>query len=350
MGYTPHYYTRKKVTGWEDSSQITLSTQLILEAATELGVAWKVFPGTKIFELSYEGEKKYFRYQISTETTDIGFYACEDKSVTNNLLAAAGINVANGYNILTEDPPEYWEAVFQALSKPLVVKPTHGNQGDAISLGITTLEQFQEAVKKAFALTNQKDAGVLVEETCKGQEYRILLTREKVLGIAYRRPANVVGDGSSTIQQLIDVKNQDPRRDPNSTISPFKKIKVDEDMTANLREQGLTAESVPAANQRIFLRKVSNISKGGQSIDFTDQAHPSVKEIALKAVQAIPGLDFAGLDFMTPDITKDQAETGYTIIEVNSSPGFCIQELPDEGEPRNAQYEFVKLAFPSLRK
>lgn len=349
MASTTLFYSRNKVTGWEESEQVTLSTELILNAATELGVAWKLFPGTKIIELSYEGQKKYFRYQISTETTDVGFYACNDKSVTSALLRAAGVNVAKGYNILTEDPPEYWEAVFNALQKPLVVKPTHGNQGDAITLGVTELEQFKAAVKKAFSLTNQKDAGVIVEETCLGQEYRILLTREKVLGIAYRRPANVVGDGSSTIQQLIDIKNKDPRRAP-GTSSPFKQIYIDEDITATLKEQNMDANSVPAAGQRVWMRKVSNISKGGESIDFTEMAHQSVKDIALQALQAIPGLDFAGLDFMTPDITKDQAETGYTIIEVNSSPGFCIQELPDEGKPRNAQYEFLKLAFPSLRK
>lgn len=349
MSVTQMFYARKKVSGWEDSEPVSLSTKLILAAATELGVSWKFLPGTKIIELSHQGHVKHFRYQISTETTDIGFYACEDKSVTSNLLANAGLTVANGYNITTEDSQEYREAVFNALPKPVVVKPTHGNQGNAITLGVTTLEQFSTAVAKAFALTNQQDAGAIVEETCVGQEYRILVTREKVLGIVCRRPANVVGDGTSTIQQLLDIKNKDPRRDVENH-GPFKHIDVDEDMTAMLTEQGLTTETVPTKDQRIFLRKVSNISKGGDSLDVTDKAHQSVKDIALRTILAVPGLDFAGLDFMTTDITQDQAVTGYTIIEVNSSPGFSIQEFPDEGTPIKAQYEFLKLAFPSLRK
>jgi len=343
------HYSRKKVSGWEDSDQVSLSTNLILQAATDLGISWTILPGTKIIELCHEGKIKHFRYQISTQTTDIGFYACEDKSITSNLLTNAGISVANGYSLLVEDSKEYREAVFNALPKPLVVKPTHGNQGNAITLGVNTLEQFHAAVEKAFNLTNQQDAGVMVEETCLGQEYRILATREKVLGIVCRRPANVVGDGQSTIQQLLDVKNLDPRRDPKNH-GPFKHVDADEDMKAMLAEQGLTLESVPAKDARIFLRKVSNISKGGDSLDVTDQAHPSVKEIALRTINAIPGLDFAGLDFMTTDITADQATNGYTIIEVNSSPGFSIQEFPDEGKPINAQYEFLKLAFPSVRK
>lgn len=349
MSVTEMFYARKKVSGWEDAEPVSLSTKLILAAATELGVSWKFLPGTKIIELSHEGHVKHFRYQISTETTDIGFYACEDKSVTSNLLANAGLKVANGFNLIKEDPQEYRDAVFNALPKPLVVKPTHGNQGNAITLGVTTLDQYHTAVEKAFALTNQQDAGVIVEETCQGQEYRILVTREKVLGIVCRRPANVVGDGASTIQQLLDLKNQDPRRDEKNH-GPFKHVSADEDMQAMLAEQGLSLSSVPQKDQRIFLRKVSNISKGGDSLDVTDIAHPSVMEIALRTILAVPGLDFAGLDFMTTDITKDQAEVGYTIIEVNSSPGFSIQEFPDEGKPINAQYEFLRLAFPSLRK
>ena len=341
-------YSRKKISGWVNEPEITFSTRLNLEAADAWGIHWRTLPGTKIIEMQYAGETKYFRYQISSATTDIGFYGCLDKSVTNSLLAAQGIRIPNGYNLLRADSESYWREVFDALKKPLVVKPTHGNQGNAISMGIIDWESYHAAVEKAFAFLNDKDAGVVVEETVKGKEYRVLATRQKVIGVVNRLPANVVGDGISTLQQLIDQKNTDPRRfdDPNAALV---KIKIDEHVKKHLSDQQLTLDFIPQKEQRIFLRQNSNISTGGDSIDVTDQIHPEVAEIAIKAVNAIPGLDFVGVDFMTEDITQPQYPDKYCIIEVNSSPGFSIHEFPYEGKRRHAEREFLYIMFPQLR-
>lgn len=341
-------YTRYSPTGLIVDSQIPLSTRLILQAAEECGVQWTTLPGTRIIELEYNGVKKQFRYQISTETTDIGFYSCLDKSVTNQLLGSAGVSVPKGFNLTRDDSKMYWMEVFNALQKPLVVKPTHGNQGNCITMNIHTEEEYILAVEQAFDFLNDPEAGVIVEQTCKGNEYRILATREKVLGILYRMPANVAGDGVSTIEQLIAKKNEDPRRGREKTFALFI-IDTDRDVRRTLEAQGLTLESVPQKDERIFVRQVSNIAKGGDSIDVTDEAHPSVSEIALKAINAIPGMHFAGIDFMTEDITAPQTADTHTVIEVNSSPGFCIQVYPYSGKSRRAQYEFLKLAFPDLQ-
>jgi cyanophycin synthetase len=343
------FYSRKKVSGVTDEGDITPSSMLILQAADKLGVQWRVLPGTKIIELNYQGKIKYFRYQISTETTDVGFYSCLDKSVTSSLLEEKGIHVPRGFNLIKSDPRSYWDEVFSALQAPLVVKPTHGNQGQCITMGISDKETFYAAVEKAFAFLNDKDAGVIVEETCAGKEYRIVATRQKALAVMNRMPANVVGDGQSTLQQLIDQKNSDPRRSDNPN-DYLVKIKVDEHVSQYLIDQQLTLDFVPAAGQRVFLRRNSNISTGGDSIDMTDLAHPSVLEIAVKAVNALPGLDFAGVDFISTDITQSQTPETYAIIEVNSSPGFSIHEFPFEGKPRNCAEEFLFIAFPELRK
>lgn len=340
-------YQRFTPTGLVTEKPIPLSTRLILKAATECGVEWQVLPGTRIIQLEYNGVIKHFRYQISTETTDIGFYACLDKSVTNQLLRSADVVVPKGFSLNREDSQDYWLEVFDALQKPLVVKPTHGNQGNCITMNINTKEEYLQAVQQAFDFLNDPEAGVIVEQTCKGKEYRILATREKVIGILYRMPANVVGDGVSTITQLLEQKNADPRRGRDLTFALFK-IDIDRDLRRTLELQGLTLESVPAKDERIFVRQVSNIAKGGDSIDVTDEAHQSVKDIALKAINAIPGMHFAGIDFMTEDISVPQTPGSHAVIEVNSSPGFCIQVFPYMGKSRRAQYEFLKLAFPQL--
>ena len=342
------FYSRKKVTGYDNGAEISPSTRLILNTAEELGVTWKTLHGTKIIELSYNGQTKYFRNQISAATTDVGFYACLDKAVTSNLLEAQGIRVPRGFNLLRTDEQTYWREVFNALTKPLVVKPTYGNQGNAITMGINDWETYVTAVHNAFAYINEKEAGVIVEETAQGEEYRVLATREKVIGVVNRRPANVVGDGRSTLQELINEKNSDPRRfeDPNA---PLVTIKIDDHVKGYLQEQHLNLEVIPTEGQRVFLRRNSNISTGGDSIDVTDMIHPSVAEIAVKAVNAIPCLDFVGVDFMTTDITADQYPDRYCIIEVNSSPGFSIHEFPYLGTPRRAQREFLFILFPDLK-
>lgn len=344
----PTHYQQWSPQGLAPGEIITLSTTLILKAAAELGVEFEVIPGTKIIRLTHQGQAKYFRYQLSTETTDVGFAICDDKSMTNNLLRDHGLRIPPGFNLTRGNDRSYWKTAFESLEKPLIVKPTHGNQGNGITVGISTWEEFEPAVEKAFAFLNHKDAGVMAEQMVTGNEYRVLLTREKVLGVLYRRPASVVGNGQSSIQELIDAKNSDPRRGSDDTFALFK-IVVDQEIQQCLNEQSLALNSVPTLGQQVYLRKISNIARGGDSIDVTDKVHPSLIEIALKAINAIPGIDFVGLDIMTHDIEAPQTENSYHIIEINTSPGFCIQEFPFEGQPRRAQYEFLYLAFPNLR-
>lgn len=346
--HTDLYYSKKTPRGLENGDPVTLSTRLILAAADELGVKWQILPGTKIIQLEFQGSIKHFRFQISTETTDVGFYGCLDKSITNALLSNHGILVPNGFHLAQNDPESYWLEAFAALAKPVVVKPTTGNQGQNISLGITDQNSYVDAVKKAFLFSNDKEAGVIVEEQFEGKEYRILTTREKVLAVIYRMPANVVGDGVHTIAELIAAKNSDPRRSDNPNDS-LVKIKIDDHVAEYMKEQQLELTTIPTADIRVFLRKNSNISTGGDSFDVTDQIHDSVKKLAVAAVNAVPGLDFAGVDFMTKNIEAEQTPETYRIIEINSSPGFSIHEFPYQGQPRHADKEFLYLAFPNLK-
>ncbi len=341
-------YTKTTPSGQVNGDSVTYSSRLILQAADALGVTWKILPNTKIVELTYQDEVKYYRFQISTETTDVGFYSCLDKSVTSALLETAGISIPKGFRLAQTDTPEYWMEVFEALPKPVVVKPTHGNQGRNITMNISDPEKYKVAVEKAFSFTNDQESGVVVETQFEGKEYRITSSREKVLGITYRMPANVVGDGIKNIKELVDEKNSDPRRSPNPNDS-LVTIKFDDSMMEYLKDQNLDLNSIPAKDERVFVRRNSNISTGGDSIDMTDLVHPSVKEIAVKAVNALPGLDFAGVDFMSPNIEGPQTPETYRIIEINSSPGFSIHQMPYQGTPRDLASEFLYIAFPSLR-
>lgn len=342
-----YFYTFTTPTGTK-KEQVPLSTALIIQQAELMGVKWSILPGTRIFRLEHNNVVRHFRYQISPNTSYVGFHACLDKSETNALLSANGISTAKGFLVKEADDLKTKLEVFNTLSKPLVVKPSNGLQGKSITVGINTEDEYLKALDLSFSFPQSSDAGAIVEEQFIGKEYRVLTSREKVLGVIHRIPANIVGDGSASIDQLIDEKNSDPRRGKTLDFA-LMIIEKDEDLIKNLKEQNLELSSIPKEGEKIFLRKVSNIMQGGDSIDFTDLVHPTVRDIAVKAVRSIPELNFAGVDFMTKDITAPQNADSYIIIEINSSPGLCIHEFPYEGNARKTDLEFLYIMFPELR-
>jgi cyanophycin synthetase len=343
------YYTKITPKGIEQNLEdpMMAGTMLIIEAAEKMGMKWREVPGTRIIELDYKGNIKYFRSRIPSPTTDVGFFGCRDKFITKLLLMEKGVTVAKGYKNLKTDSQEQWRSIFDSLKKPLVVKPTHASHGDSVKMNVMSWEEFAPAVEEAFLARSYPDAGVIVEETFEGKEYRILTTREKVLGIMYRIPANVIGDGKLSVQQLIELKNLNFKEDWEGSLYPD--IIIDEDLKNNLKNANLTLESVPAENQQVWLRTVSNISQGGDGVDVTDDVDPSVKEIALQAIRAIPGLEIAGLDFLTKDITQPQSPNSHIIIEVNANPELSIHDVPSIGKNRGAIREFLTLIYPELK-
>lgn len=343
-----YYFQRLTPHGLEDSESMTSSSIIILDEATKHGVSFRSIPGTRVVELEYQGHKQYFKAQVPFQTRFIGSYIAEDKSATKASLIDQGLSVPKGYSLIPSDPQSYWDEVFHALQKPLVVKPSNMNKGQNVFIDISSVTEYHSAVESCFSQLFGNEANVIVEEMFEGNEYRIAATQEKVLAILNRVPANVIGDGVHTVSELVKLKNSDPRRedDPNSVLV---NIKLNKEAVRYLAEQGMSPDSVPLSGEQVFIRRNSNISTGGDSIDVTDIAHPSVFEIAMKAMKAFPGLAFAGIDFMTQDISQPQTNETYVIIEVNNSPGFDIHDDPFQGKNRHVAREFLYIMFPELR-
>lgn len=337
-------------TGTRQGQTVSLSTRLVLEEAEKRGITWEEIPNSRIFKMQYQDITRYFHYQLPSQTLEVGFNLCLNKAGTKEFLQAAGISTSKGFFIpKQEQDKESWKSIFATLEKPLVVKPTHGKQGTAVHMQIQDEQTFIEAVESVLQDSRDDEEGALVEETFVGNEYRILATKEKVLGIINRVPANVTGDGSHTIAELIEEKNADPRRSYD-IYDPLVKIPVDNHVHEYLGKQGLDLTSVPAQGQQIFLRQNSNISTGGDSFDVTDLAHPSVLEIAIKVTQALPGAYFVGIDFMTKDISQPQDANSYCIVEVNGSPGLSIHDFPYSGKSRDCAKELLFLIFPEVKE
>ena len=290
---------------------VTLSTNLLIKRAKELGLeVYQLFPGGRFFEFRYKNHKEYLRAQITSATTSIADFVLKDKSVTKYFLKKEKISVTRG-NIFKVKESKEAMAYATKIGYPIIIKPLEGTHGNLVFMDIRNRQALKNAIKK-FGRHQKR---FLLEKQFEGDEYRILATREKVLGIIYRIPANVIGDGEHTISQLIDLKNDDPRRGASYNYSLIK-IKIDSQVRDTLKKQKYSLGSAPPAGKVVYLRKNSNLSTGGDSIDVTDEVDPSVKEIAVKAIQAIPGLPYAGIDFITKDVNKPQSRRSYQIIEM----------------------------------
>ena len=349
----PHYtYPRITPTGEKKEVLYSNEMQLILWEAEQLGIIWSSIPDLDMVKLTHKDHVEFIRKGPTTNHVP-GPTLCGNKAMTRAVLQYAGLPVTHGFSIQKLDSDEYIQQVFDVLHKPFVVKPSTGTHGSGIKLNINTIDELKDWVKQLLEpaeLDSHSDVvSVVVEEMAKGEEYRIITTRERVLAVMNRQPASVIGDGISTVQQLIEIKNTDPMRNiTQDGIYPH--ITPDEHMLHILQKANYTLESVPEQEIKVALREISNVMAGGDVYDVTDEIHPTVAEIALKTIRSIPGMTFVGIDFMTTDITKDQSTQSHAIIEVNSAPQFDMHDIPMHGKKRSVAKEILLLMFPELIK
>ena len=295
-------------------------------------------------ELIYKNHCEYIVGSNISKTTVCATYAVENKSLTKSLLTRARISVAEGKLFSKKNINEVYEFIDR-IKYPIVIKPFDGVHGDLVFIGIESKNEFNEKLKKIF----QKHEYVLVEKEFKGKEFRFIAGRNKVFAVAHREPANIVGDGVHTIRELIKIKNQDPRRGKGH-IYPLTKIEINNITKQYLKEQKIGLESILSFGKKVYLRKNSNLSTGGDSIDVTDQVHSELKKIAVKTICAIPGLAYGGIDIMTnKDISEKPTKNSCIVIELNPSPGLRMHHFPAIGKPRNVAKEIIDILFPETK-
>lgn len=324
-----------------------LSTQLVIVHAIEQGIDFEVLDEAEQFlKLSVGNHIEYIK---NTNMTSLDTYIAplimENKTVTKKILKQAGFRVPDGKEVATVD--EAMQAYEYFSDSGFVVKPKSTNFGLGISIfqeGVSRAH-FKEAVEIAF----KHDSHVLIEEFIAGTEYRFYVLDGKVEGIILRVPANVIGDGSHTIAELVALKNEDPLRGTHYR-KPLQRLVIGEIERLLLKTQGYSEQDIPAKAQRIYLRENSNVSTGGDSIDMTDQMDESYKQIAVEAVAAL-GAYVSGIDLMITDnlVPSTKAATNYGIIEANYNPAIHMHMFPYQGTGRPlAQLLLVKL-FPEIK-
>lgn len=320
------YLHRYKLQGYEE---MELSTQILMKEAMLRGIEVNVLDKADNFiALKQKDHIEYVKQATKTSKDSyMTMLIMENKIVTKKILEKQGICVPQGIEVFKGQSLEVAARAYKG--KEIVVKPKSTNFGTGIS--IFTSPASQEDIIKALEIGFKYDDTVLIEEFAKGKEYRFLVIGDKVAGILHRVPANVVGDGQKTIKELVTIKNRDSLRGKGYK-TPLEKISLDESSRLFLKQKELDFESVPKEGEVIYLRENSNISTGGDSIDYTDAMPQYFKDIAVAAAQAV-GAQFCGVDMMLRDYKDEKAP--YAIIELNFNPAIHIHAYPYQGKERN---------------
>ena len=316
---------------------IGTSTGAILRAADKRGIPYvRLTEQANMFLLGWGTQQKRLQATITGDTGHIAVEIASDKNLTKALLQQAGIPVPEGATVRTLEQAQRAAARLGGI---VTVKPLDGNHGR----GVTTRCGTPEEVATAFERAREHGRTIIVERFIAGDDYRILVSGNRVVAAARRRPPQVTGDGSSTIRQLVETENLNPARGDGHT-NILTKIPLDGLTATALAEQGHTFDTVLPGGATARLRGNANLSSGGTAEDVTDLLPPLTRTLCVRAAQKV-GLDVAGLDLVCRDIAAPLAGGNGAFIEINAAPGIRMHEYPSAGTPRDAGAAIIDSMF-----
>lgn len=331
----PHLQRMREI---RERERLGPTTQSIISEAESRGIPWIRLNKYSLCQLGYGENQKRIQAAVTSETSSIGVELAGDKEDTKDILEQAEIPVPRGEIIRSL---EELEEACEHIGFPLVIKPIDGNHGRGITTDIQSLEEAKIAFKSAQNVSYR----VIVEKYIHGEDYRLLVINYRFVAAAKRTPAHVVGDGKSTIKELVAAVNSDPRRGYGHE-KVLTKIEIDALSQSLIKEKGYTKDSVLPDKEVLRLKDTGNLSTGGTAEDVTDIVHPANVAMA-ERISRIIDLDICGIDVMTTDITKPLEKTGGSILEVNAGPGFRMHLSPTHGLPRNVAAPVVDKLFPT---
>lgn len=313
------------------------STASILKEAASRDIPAIKLEDNNSWQLGYGCNQKRISATITSSTSYTAVELSCNKEACRDLLKSMSVPIAEGVAIGSSDQVKH---TIEALGFPLVIKPADGNKGRGVTTNITTLKQAENAFTFAATVCER----VIVERHTPGFDYRLLIVDGKLAAAAKRTPAHVVGDGKSTVQELIDEVNQDPKRG-NGHENVLTKIQVGQAATFILSQKNYSLSTVLEMDEILYLDYAANLSKGGTAEDVTDQVHPDVIKVAAR-VSKIIGLDICGIDLMAQTLERPLSETGGVVLEVNAAPGFRMHLAPSKGAPQNVASPVLDMLFP----
>ena len=311
-------------TGPVTTEELNPYGQIIVNEARRRGIHVEVTDAEGgFFRLTYGGRSVRCRESLSEFTSAVAMSICDDKAVTRRVVAEAGVQVPEQADAADRD------GVADLLERhgSVVVKPARGEQGRGIAVGLTTMEEIEAAIAEAGRLSDR----VLVEEAVSGADLRLIVIDYRVVAAATRRPASVVGDGRSTVRELIEAQS---RRRAAATGGESR-IPLDAETERALASAGVDYDTVPDEGTEVVVRKTANLHTGGTIHDVTAETHPALIDAAVRAARAIE-IPVTGIDLLVPDIGGPE----YHFVEANERPGLANHE------PQPTAERFIDLLFP----
>lgn len=321
------------------SKSIGPTTGYLLNEIINRHIPFKRFNESSLLILGYGVKQKKMRTAVTDSTSGLGMELASDKEETKQLLAEAHVPVPRGVLV---DSVEELKARINEVKFPLVVKPLNGNHGRGVTTDINNME---DAIF-GFDLANQISSTVILEEFIKGDDYRFLVVDYKLVAATKRSPAAVVGDGTLTIQELINKENLNPQRGKGAGFV-LAIINVDKVTTKILEDKKLTLDAVLSKGEILVIKETANISSGGIATDVTDIVHPD-NVFLVERVARMFNLDICGIDIMATAVDVPLTRDIGGIIEVNAGPGLRMHSNPQKGTPRNVAAKIADMLFPNV--
>ena len=323
------------LTSWEESPErmefdrtVGHTTVIIQRELDKRGASYERLGQSALVGASAEGYPFLLKNSMTQQTGAPGNHAAGRKDLARVLMTRAGVSIAAGEYFAKRQDFDKAVALMERLGS-VVVKPVDGNIGRGVTVGVTTEEEMTDAWAIAFSETH---SGVLVEERFVGEDVRISV----VDGIAYaannRIPPHVVGDGTSTVRELINAKNDIRYQDVHLHPKP---IELTAYRLKRLDQAGLTLNSVLPTGETFIIDHKGNLATGAEPADVTDDIHPSYLRMAKRAVLAFPGVDIAGVDVLGSDFTAPASPDNHIVVEMNTNPDVGSHGTAFKGRPRN---------------
>lgn len=278
-----------------------------------------------------------FHKMNGIRSSQVGRFFCDQKDQAREILNHVGLVTTPSQVFRQKQRAQAWEFAAN-IGGDVVVKPSSMARGKGVTTRINDAEQFNAAWElAATSYRRQVDGKIIVEKQIPGEDYRFYVVADRAVFCTHRKRANITGNGQSTIFELIEAKNA--LRSQNPYLGDYP-IPTTLDKLDRLSSQGWDLNQVPAEGKLVELRGASNLSAGGDSIDCTEVMHPAYRDIVINAVRAIPGMEYAGVDIITPDISEEPNSENHVISEIEYSPA-PITHFPAHGATRDMAGELL---------
>jgi D-alanine-D-alanine ligase-like ATP-grasp enzyme/acylphosphatase len=286
------------------------------------------FPNGTFVVSDSTGEKLNFKWGRSPIASGVSLSICSYKEATRRLLSRAGIPVPRGHVFSAMDIDRALDYADR-IGYPVVCKPVAGLRGIGVVSNIGSRADLVRALE-LYARSPLGNDDFVIEEHVHGTDYRIVVIDGDVVAAVVREPASVVGDGIHTVFDLIEYKNRLRKLNPHLRA---RLIRFSDALRYQLDQAGMTLSSVPEPGRRVVLANSANLSQGGDSLEVVHELHPSIREVAVRAVEAVPGLGFCGVDMLLEDHRRPITEQQATVIELNAHAAIGSAQYPMWGNP-----------------